>query len=75
MQLNIFIFRLEKETKVTKYRILRDIKNLFEHEEEDYYKPVTVTIFGVTIVLNTKITLIQIKTYHLNNILIKLELI
>ena len=75
MQLNIFIFRLEKETKVTKYRILRDIKNLFEHEEEDYYKPVRVAIFGVTIVLNTKKTLTQIKNYQLNNILIKLELI
>ena len=27
------IFRLEKETKAIKHRILRDIKNLFEHEE------------------------------------------
>ena len=26
-------FRLEKETKATKNRIVRDIKNLFEHEE------------------------------------------
>ena len=29
------LFRLEKETKVIKDRILRDIKNLFEHEEEE----------------------------------------
>ena len=28
------LFRLEKETKEIKGRILRDIKNLFEHEEE-----------------------------------------
>ena len=29
------IFRLEKETKAIKDRILRDIKNLFEHEKEE----------------------------------------
>ena len=32
------LFRLEKETKGIKNRLLRDIKNLFQ----DYYKPVTV---------------------------------
>ena len=39
--------RQEKETKSIKDRILRDIKNLFEHEreEENYYKPVTVSNF------------------------------
>ena len=29
------IFRKEKETKAIKNRILRDIKNLFEHEEKN----------------------------------------
>ena len=38
-------FRQEKETKTSKDRILRDIKNLFEHEEENYYKPVRVNNF------------------------------
>ena len=28
-----------------KYRILRDIRNLFEHEEADYYKPIRVDKF------------------------------
>ena len=28
-------FRLEKETKAIKDRIVRDIKNLFEHEGEE----------------------------------------
>ena len=28
------LFRLEKETKAIKDKILRDIKNVFEHEEE-----------------------------------------
>ena len=32
------LFRLEKETKAIKDRILRDIKNLCEHEEESFYK-------------------------------------
>ena len=39
------LFRWDKETKVIKHRILRDIKNLFEHEEENYYRPVTVSNF------------------------------
>ena len=38
-------FRLEKEIKVMKYRIIRDIKDLFQHEEKDYYKPVKVGNF------------------------------
>ena len=36
------LFRLEKENKGIKDRILRDVKNLFEHEEENYYKAVRV---------------------------------
>ena len=41
------LFRLEKETKATKDKILRDTKNLFEHgkEEENYSKPVRVSNF------------------------------
>ena len=41
------LFRPKKETKATKDRILRDIKNLSEHEKEEvnYYKPVRVSSF------------------------------
>ena len=41
------LFRYEKETKPIKDRILRDIENPFEHEkeEENYCKPVRVSIF------------------------------
>ena len=40
------LFRREKETKVIKDRILIDIKNIFEHEEEEnYYKSVRVSKF------------------------------
>ena len=43
----ISVSRKEKETKAIKNRILRDIKNFFEHEkeEENYYKPVRVSNF------------------------------
>ena len=43
------LFRLKKETKKIKNRILRDIRNLCEHEEEEnYYKPVIVSNFWST---------------------------
>ena len=35
------LFQAKKE--VIKHRIIRDIKNLFEKEKEDYYQPVRVT--------------------------------
>ena len=34
------VFRLEKENKATKDRIIRNIRHLFMNEEEDYNKPV-----------------------------------
>ena len=40
------LFRLKKETKAIKDRILRGIKNLLEHEEQqNYYAPERV-LFG-----------------------------
>ena len=55
--------------------MLRDIKNLFEHEKENYYHPVTVNNFwsNITIMLNMKVRAIEIKHYQLKNILIKLN--
>ena len=41
-------FRLEKQNEV-----IRDIRNLFENEEEKYYKLVKV-FFQVTVILNKK---------------------
>ena len=35
----------KKENKAVKDIIIRDIRNLFEHEEENYYKPVRVNNF------------------------------
>ena len=61
------LFRPKKETKATKDRILRDIKNLSEHEKEEvnYYKPVRVSSFW-----STNLKLIKIKHYQLKNIFI-----
>ena len=40
------LFRQGKETNAIKDRILKYIKNLFEHEEEEnYYEPVRVSNF------------------------------
>ena len=39
------LLRLEKETKIIKNRILKNIKNLFEHEEEENcYTPIILII-------------------------------
>ena len=39
------LFRLETETKAIRDGILRNIQNLFKHEEETYYKTVRVSNF------------------------------
>ena len=66
-------FRREKEAKEIKDRVLRDMNNLFKHEEEKrYYKPVRVNNFWSNNYINMKVTAIQIKHYQLKNILIKL---
>ena len=38
-------FRLKKENKVIKDRVIRYIRNLFQHVEEDDYNPVRVGNF------------------------------
>ena len=60
---------MRKENEAIKDRIIRDNKDLFEHNEGNYFKE---TSFGVTIILNTKVTVIKIQHYQLKNILIKL---
>ena len=37
--------RLKKENEAIKYRVIRDIRNLFKHGEENYYKPGKVRNF------------------------------
>ena len=67
------LFRLKKESEAIKDKIVRDIRNLLEHEEEDYYKPVRVINFWRTVIINMKVMVIEIKHYQLKNILIKLD--
>ena len=60
------LFRLVKKAKLIRDRILGDNENLFEHEEEkNYYKPVKVSNFCVTMVIEKKT--ISVEEY-LNNI-------
>ena len=66
------LFRLQKETKAIKKRILRGIKNLFEHEEEIYGKPVRVSSFWSNNYIENAM---MIKMKDLKNILIKLYFI
>ena len=39
------LLRLKSKISIVKHRIVKDVRNLFEHEEEDYYKPVRVNKF------------------------------
>ena len=54
----------KKETKAINLSILsilRDIKNLFQHEEEEnYYELVKLSNFEVKVILNTKATATEI---------------
>ena len=56
------LLRLEKETEAIKDIILRDVKNLFDHEEESYYRPVKV--FGVTIILKIYLQQKKANIFH-----------
>ena len=56
---------MKKENEAIKDWVIIDVNNLFEHEEQDYYIPV---FFAVTILLNMKVMVIEIKHYHLKNI-------
>ena len=67
-------FRLEKETKVINDKTLRDIKNLFEHEEEkDYYKPVRVNNFWGNNYIESKINGDRNKTLSVEEYLNKIR--
>ena len=66
------LFRLKKENKAIKNRIVRDIRNLVEHEE-DYYKPLRVGNSLSNNYIEYESIVIEIKHYHLKNISIKLD--
>ena len=39
------LFKLKKESKAIKNRVIIDIRNFFDHEDENYYKPVKIDNF------------------------------
>ena len=45
-----------------KDRIIREIKILFEQQQEDYYK--TIRIFGIIIISNSKVAVLEVKPYQ-----------
>ena len=45
IDLYFLLFVLKKENETIKERIIKDIRNLFEHEEEDYYNPLAAVNF------------------------------
>ena len=70
------LFRLKQENKVIKYRILRDISNVFAHEE-DYYKPERVNNLWSNNYIEYKskgdTKTLSVKKYHLNEIRLYLK--
>ena len=65
------LFDQKKKKKRNKGRIIRDIRNLFEHDE-DHYKPVILGNFQNNNNIEFKAKAIE-KHYQLKNILIKLD--
>ena len=68
------LFRQEKETKAIKDKILRDIQNLFEHEEEEnYYKPVRASNFWKNTCIENQSNGDRNKTLSVEEYLIKIR--
>ena len=63
---------IKNKNDALKDRIITDIRNVFEYEEEHYYNPVIVGNFWSNNYINMKVTVIEIKYYQLKNILTKL---
>ena len=60
-----------KEIKTTKHKVIRHIKNLFEHEK-DYCKPARLCCLWDNKTLNMKLMLVEIKDYQLKNTILDL---
>ena len=56
--------KLEKKKRLVKDRIFRDTGTLFERENDNYYKLKRLSNLSKTIILNMKVMVIEIKTYH-----------
>ena len=60
------LFKIKNENKAIQYRTIRDIRTLFEQQEEnDFYKRIRAGIkIGIKILENIKVVVIEIKTYQ-----------
>ena len=58
---------MKKENEIIKGKVIRDIRNLVE-QEEDYYKPARTGNFLSKIILNMKVMVIEMKHYQLKNV-------
>ena len=63
---------LKKDNSI-KDKIIRDIRALFESDEENYYKPVKIGNALMIIFMNIKLMEIKTKHYQLKNILMRLD--
>ena len=69
------ITSIKEQNEAIKYRVIRGIRDPFDQEKEDYYKPAGADNFwSKSCADNMKAMRIEIKHYHLNTILIKLDL-
>ena len=70
------LLRLKKENETVIDWVIRDIRNLFDHDKEDYYKPVRAGNFWRNNCIECNVMVIEIKNYYqLRDTLIKLDLI
>ena len=58
---------MKKENEIIKGKVIRDIRNLVE-QEEDHYKPARTGNFLSKIILNMKVMVIEMKHYQLKNV-------
>ena len=54
-------------------RIIKNVRNLFGQEKQDYYKPVRVSNFWSKIIVNTKVKVKELKHSQSKDTLMKLK--
>ena len=54
-------------------RIIKDVRNLFGQEKQDYYKPVRVSNFWSKIIVNMKVMVKELKHSQSKDTLMKLK--
>ena len=63
------IEKKKQNEKIIKDKVVKDIRTLFEQQEEDYYVPKRISNFWNTNYIGYESNCDKIETYHLMNIL------